>query len=285
MATSVYDAGGIVNKVLYPVALTQDIQMLARDKVRIFVGDNKSNPVIDTFTTAYGQLSILGDASGPDKLYIPKGKISAAGDPDRMPNAPASVLPTAAAAAAGSTSLFLAADAGEYSYAVHAVNEYGISAGTQAAAPIAVAAGQAVTLTITPDATKPGTGFIITRSAKDDDTVLMEMVRVGKDAQNAATVYIDLNEDLPGTAEMLFITEQKIQTVAEFRQLLPITSIPLPLMPNLVQPFVLALFGAPVLKVPEWCGLGKNIGYRGGGVVIEHCWSTLPPLDIFARFG
>jgi hypothetical protein len=146
---------------------------------------------------------------------------------------------------------------------VHAVNEYGISKATNAGAAVSVAAGQAVTLTITPDSVKPGTGFIITRSGKDG-SVLMEMIRIGQDTENAATTYDDLNGDLPGTAEMLFMTEQKIQMVAEFRQLLPITSIPLPLMPSLVQPFVIALFGAPLLKVPEWCGLVKNIQYPGG---------------------
>jgi hypothetical protein len=84
------------------------------------------------------------------------------------------------------------------------------------------------------DKVNPGTGFIITRSAKDG-SVLMEMIRIGRDTQHPDTTYVDANDDLPGTTEMLFITEQKIQVVAEFMQLMPITSIPLPLLPSLVQ--------------------------------------------------
>jgi hypothetical protein len=122
-----------------------------------------------------------------------------------------------------------------------------------------VAAGDVVTLTITPDKVNPGTGFIITRSAKDG-SVLMEMTRIGRDTQHPDTTYVDANDDLPGTAEMLFITEQKIQVVSEFMQLMPITSIPLPLLPSLVQPFVMALF----VKAPHWCGIVKNIQYTGG---------------------
>jgi hypothetical protein len=64
---------------------------------------------------------------------------------------------------------------------------------------------------------------------------------------------------------MLFITEKKLQTVAEFFQLLPLRKYRMPPPSNrLVTPFIMALWGTPVLKVPEWCGVVKNIQYAGG---------------------
>jgi hypothetical protein len=158
----------------------------------------------------------------------------------------------------------LASDAGNYTYKVHAVNEYGISEGVSPVAAVAVTAGDAVTLTITPNAVKPGTGFIICRSAKGGSTI-MEMVRVGLDTQNPTTVVVDKNEDLPGTADMIFITEKKLQPVVEFLQFLPLRKYNRPAPSNrLVTPFILALWGAPIIKVPEWCGVVKNIQYTGG---------------------
>ena len=55
-----------------------------------------------------------------------KGEVVAEGDATRRPAAPASVT----ASASGSGSSFTANDAGDYMYTVHAVNQYGISAGT-----------------------------------------------------------------------------------------------------------------------------------------------------------
>jgi hypothetical protein len=41
-------------------------------------------------------------------------------------------------------------DAGNYTYMVYAINEYGISDGKSPTAAVAVAAGEGVTMTITP---------------------------------------------------------------------------------------------------------------------------------------
>jgi hypothetical protein len=92
----------------------------------------------------------------------------------------------------------------------------------------------------------------------------MEMVRAGRDLVNPTTVYVDLNNDLPGTAELLFITEKKLQTNAEFYQLLPLRHYRMNPVKRLVSPFILALWGVLDLKNPEWCGLSKNIAYKGG---------------------
>jgi hypothetical protein len=92
----------------------------------------------------------------------------------------------------------------------------------------------------------------------------MEMVRIGRDEQNTTTVYSDLNDNLPGTAEMLFITEKKMQTVVEFLQFLPLRLYRMYPTYSLVTPFIMALWGSPSMKAPHWCGVVKNIAYRGG---------------------
>jgi hypothetical protein len=92
----------------------------------------------------------------------------------------------------------------------------------------------------------------------------MEMVRIGVDEQNTNTVYVDINEDLPGTTEMLFITEKKMQTVVEFLQFLPLRLYRMYPTDRLITPFIMALWGTPALKAPHWCGIVKNVAYRGG---------------------
>jgi hypothetical protein len=257
MATMIADRGGAANKVFYPLILGDDIQALCRDRLRFGVEDSRMTSVWKTYPTLYAPLAIAGDDAGPDKLFRPKGKITPGGIAG-LPNIPQSFT---ASAAANPNSKFLAADAGNYTYTVHAVNEYGVSEGKALSAAVAVASGAGVTLTITPAATNPGTGLIICRSAKDGAEV-MEMARIGID--NTTTTYVDLNEDLPGTAEMLFITEKKLQTVMEFFQFLPLRLYPTPAPGRIVTAFIMALWGAPALKVPEWCGVVKNIQYQGG---------------------
>ena len=264
MAEHIADQGGAANKVFYPLILGDDIQALCRDRLRFGTEDERMAAVFKTYPTLYGSLSIAQDA-GPDKMFKPKGVIKPGGiigKAGSIPNKPATVTAVAAADASGE-SKFVAADAGNLTYMVHSINEYGISEGTGPAAAVAVAAGNKVTITITPTATNPGTGFIICRSVKGGATV-MEMVRIGRDEKNETTVYIDLNDDLPGTAEMLFITEKKMQTVVELLQFLPLRLYRMYPTDKLVTPFIMALWGSPSLKAPHWCGVVKNIAYRGG---------------------
>jgi hypothetical protein len=254
----IYEAGGDANKLFFPPILGMDIQELARDRIRFGVNDRNMTPVFDSYPTPYGTVQ-FGEDEGADKFYRVKGIISPNGSAQMRPNAPS--VTAAAASAAGSR--FLAADAGNYRYTLHAVNQYGISVGTPLSAAIAVAAGNGVTLTITPDADKPGTGFIICRS-KAGGTEVMELTRIGRDTQNPTTVFVDLNEELPGTASMLFLTEKKLQTVVEFYQLMGLRMRPLWENNRAEKPFFIQLFGVIDVKVPEWCGLVKNIAYKGG---------------------
>jgi len=257
VAEMIANKGGEANKVFFPLILGEDIQALCRDRLRFGTKDNQMTTVWDEYPTIFGTLKIGGDTAGVDKMFKPKGLVKPSGK--TPPNIPSALT---AVAASGAGSLFLAGDAGNYTYTVHAVNEYGISEGKTIAAVVAVAAGDKVTITITPATTNPGTGFIICRSAKGG-SIVMEMVRIGR-SDAATTVFVDLNEDLPGTAEMLFLTEKKMQVVAEFLQFLPLRLYRMAVTNRLVVPFIMALWGTPNLKAPHWSGYVKNIDYRGG---------------------
>jgi hypothetical protein len=258
MTRMIYDQGGEANKIFFPTILSEDIQELCRDRIRFGTNDKNMTPVFDSYPTPLGTLSFGADA-GPDKLFKPKGIITARGDPNKRPNTPTTVTVTATS---GAGSQFVDADEGNYIYDIFAMDKTGISAAKTASA-VEVETGDVVTITITPDSAKPGTGFIIARTAPNG-SVTMEMVRIPRDRKNTTTVYLDKNDDLPGTTDMIFITEKKIQTVAEFAQLLPLRMYRMNPVNRLVTPFILALWGYIDLKNPEWCGIAKNIAYKGG---------------------
>jgi hypothetical protein len=255
----IFERGGEANKMFFPVALAMQMQDLVRDRILFSVADKKMSTVVDQFPTPLGTV-YFGDSAGADKFFRVKSAVVPTGNPLKRPGVPAVTLGTRAATAG---SQFLAADAGTYTYRVHALNAYGISEGADAAAAVAVAAGQGVPITITPDTANPGTGFIICRSTKDG-TEVMEMIRIPKDPVNTTTVYTDINAELPGTAAMIFITENKIQPIVEFGQLLPLQVYNLFPASRAETPFIVQLYGTLMVKAPEWCGMIKNIGYSGG---------------------
>lgn len=257
---NIFEKGGFVDKTLFPAVLAKDIKELFADRIRFDVADRfGALQQLPAYPTATGStIKFVGEGAGADKFYHVKGKVAAEGNATFRPAAPTSVT---ASAATQTGSKFLAADAGDYKYTVHAINAAGISAGTAVAAAVTVAAGEGVTLTITPGSGVKATGYIICRSKKDGDEV-MEMVRVA-DSGEATTTFKDINEELPGTASMLFLTENKIQSIYNFGQLMPVSTIPLGKRAA-IDEFLVATYGALELYAPKYCGLVKGISYKGG---------------------
>ncbi|MGP1445422.1 hypothetical protein [Treponema sp.] len=260
IAQMVFEKGGSLETALFPPVLAKDIKGLFKDRIRFTVMDSQASmQALPSYPTAIGStIKFTGEGAGADKFYHVKGIVRAAGDPLKRPAAPATVT----GAASGTGSLFETGDAGDYRYTVHAVNSYGISAGTAVSAAVVVGAGNKVTLTITPGAGVQATGFIICRSKKDG-TEVMEMDSVANSGA-ATTIYVDENKELPGTASMLFLTEKRIQPVYTFAQLLPVCTYPLAPINTAETPFLVMLFGALELRAPKFCGLVKNIAYTGG---------------------
>ena len=262
IAAMVRGKGGFLDKALFPTVLAKDIKEIFADKQRYLMNNpipNLSFKTIPDYGTAIGaNIALSGEEAGDDMFFEVKGEVVAEGDATRRPAAPASVT----ASASGSGSSFTANDAGDYMYTVHAVNQYGISAGTSIAAAVTVAAGNKVALTITPGSGVAATGFIICRSKKDD-TKVMEMDKVANSG-NATTVYEDTNDELPGTASMIFLPKKRFQPVYTFGQLLPACTFPLAPTNTAETPFLVMLYGGLEVRAPKHCGLVKNISYNGG---------------------
>lgn len=257
------DNNGELTKALFPPVLASDIKGLFTDRLRMLMNDSVlSFKGLPAYGTAIGHdIRFSGKDAGADKYFHVKGKVVAAGDPTKRPEAPKTFT---AAPGSKDGSEFVTADAGTYMYTVHAVNAFGISAAKAIDAPASVTAGQGVTLTITPaDNGAAATGYIICRSKKDG-TETMEMVQIGAKT-GAPTEYVDLNKDLPGTASMLFLSDGMYGSpTMQFDQLLPVQSIPMYPTNQAVTPFLVVLYGALQVNAPEHCALVKNIQYRGG---------------------
>lgn len=263
ISAMVRQQGGILEKAFFPIALSKDVKEMFADKMRYVINQplgNLSFKAIPDYGTSTGAtIALSGDGAGDDLFYEVKGTVVAEGNAAKRPAAPASVT---AAAAAGAASAFTASDAGDYNYAVHAVNAYGISAGTEVSGAVTVAGGNVVTLTITPGTGPRATGFIICRSKKDG-TEVMEMDKIPNRGE-ATTTFVDKNEELPGTASMLFLPKQRFQPVYAFGQLLPASTFPLYPTNRAETPFLVMMYGSLEVRAPKHCGLVKNIAYSGG---------------------
>jgi hypothetical protein len=263
VAQQVWERGGDLQKALFPSVLARDIKAMFADRIRYNVGTQNfsfSEALPPYFTAIGSNIKLTGDGAGPDKFYQVKGRIKAAGDPSKRPIMPTAV--TLAAQAGAAVSLFLAQDAGDYTYQVFSINARGISEGKSPAGAATVAAGGSVTLTITPDKSRPVTGFIICRSQKDGSEV-KEMIQIPC-SPDTTTVHVDINKNLPGTASMLFLTETKIRPVYELGQLLPISTYPLYPTDVAETPFLVIAFAALEVNTPEFCAIVDNIHYNGG---------------------
>lgn len=266
IATKVFEKGGDLTKALFPPAVAAQFRNLYNDKLRYMVGDNHLGlaQLPDIPTSIGSSIRIKGNDAGADKMFFIKGRVAAKGDAIKRPNAPASVTLTVNSSPT-KESKFRTSDAGDYTYVVHAINQYGISAGTAANAAATVAAGKSVSIEITPSSSgNTPIGYIITRSAKDG-SVVMEMVTIRANGTTAVT-YEDCNDDLPGTANIILLSEltQEAKQNLAFAQLMALSTFPLPITDGLTKPFAVALFGALEHRAPEFDALIKNVGVQGG---------------------
>ena len=160
--------------------------------------------------------------------------------------------PTAVTAvtATNAASQFGAAQAGNYFYYVAGVNSAGTSTGL-VSTQVAVAAGQAATLTIQPSAGRTETGYLICRTRLNGGNVVVGgadgisdfrvMCRIP--ATGAAVTYTDLNRDIPGTVKAYILNMTPSMTAISWRQLLPMIKFALYPTNAAVVPWAQLLFG------------------------------------------
>ncbi|SMF93913.1 hypothetical protein SAMN02949497_1209 [Methylomagnum ishizawai] len=169
----------------------------------------------------------------------------------------------AAACASDASSQFTAGRAGNYYYAVEAIDAQG-----QGYSPVvkttqtAISAGQKCTLTITASSAGTETGYRVFRSRQDaaNTTGDMRLVAVVPKA-GSTTTYVDLNRNIPGTFSAPIVDLERASDAIGWRQFQPMIKIPLPfgigLMP--VYSWFQFLFGYLRITNPKRHGYIKNI--------------------------
>jgi hypothetical protein len=208
-----------------------------------------------------GFFSQFGPIRFNPSTFIEFGALStntpAAGPAAKRPSTPTeSVAP---AAGAHASSEFVASDAGDYNYSVHAINRYGRSAALAMTGPVTVAAGDRVTMTVADGATA-GTAFEIYRSSKDGaaatNRYMFTQARSG-----ATTQLIDYNSYLPGTS-WAYLIQQNLEYFS-WKQLTPHFKIPLATIDTSIR-WVQGVYGTPTIYAPGKSLLIKNIGRAPG---------------------
>jgi hypothetical protein len=191
-----------------------------------------------------------GDVALRGNMFLRSGKnggvktAPSAATSARSPSAPT----VAAVAGANASSLFASGDAGAYQYCVTAINRFGESALAQESGGVTVAAGDGVTLTITDGGgSDTSTGYRIYRSrvggAIGTEQHVIDVPRTG-----AATVWVDINQYLPGTSRA-YLLQMNLQALS-FRQLAPMMKIPLATLAASIR-WMQLIYGTPIVYAPR----------------------------------
>lgn len=163
--------------------------------------------------------------------------------------------PTLAVAAEAPTvagSKWTAGRAGEYRYAVAAINANGVIGENSTLANATVAADGSVTVTITKAAGTNPTGYAIYRSRKDDIAATIEDLRLlttVADSGTATTVYTDLSTEIPGSSDIFAINGDP--RAIDFLQYQAPTTFPLAAYDRPVITWAVLLYGALRLSLPH----------------------------------
>ena len=164
-----------------------------------------------------------------------------------------------APASAGTGSKFVADDDGWYGYRVVAVNNEGFSAPVNTSA-VEVSAGETVTFNITDQGDAVFYKIYRTEKASTELAVDFATARLIDEVRNvsgAVTPVSDANAVIPNTSKIVFV--QHDPSVLEFVRLLDFFRRPLAEV-NTSKPFLLMLFGSPIVKVPNKMFVLQNAG-------------------------
>jgi hypothetical protein len=183
-------------------------------------------------------------------------------DPNGSAVAPTAVASTIVALGAGEVSKFSGATL-DYNYsAVIVTPESGYSAPVALGAAQSVAPGEKVQITVThPAAAASTNAYIRLYRSTGGGTTVRKIKEVPLNYGNATTVISDLNEDLPGTSKIVFLEHSP--DIFEFARLLDFFRRPLAEVAT-SKPFLLMLFGSPIVKVPSKCWVIKNAAVATG---------------------
>lgn len=203
-----------------------------------------------------GFSSPAGRVSFESNVFIRDGgapNATARGDAAKRPATPVVGAPSAAANAA---SQFVASDAGDYDYSVVAVNRFGRSVAVDAGAAVTVAAGESVTISVTPGSGPEPEYYALYRTAVDGTDKRL-IARIPNTNGASAQSLVDSNESLPFTTTA-FLLQQNTESLS-FKQLAPMVKIPLATISSSIR-WMQLIYGVPVLYAPAKNVIFKNVG-------------------------
>ena len=241
---------GQASNLISSTMVMQDVQALLRDRIRFEAGKTEGSSIFSKYPTPFGSPELKED------VFITEGGAPRASS--LTASRPSTPTLGTAGTTTGQSSQFATADLGTYYYKVEAINKYGASvASAEISQAVSVAAAD-IHFTIT-DGSTAGTAYKIYRSAKDagssaDVRYMTTIPRTG-----AATVFTDLNADLPGTSSSFVLTMDPMYNAIEWLQFLPLMKFELYPTNAAVYPFLMLLFGTLALKKPTQHIRIKNI--------------------------
>lgn len=218
---------------------------------------------VKSFESQFGNIALNWDVF----LNPPPTKTSTSvSTSDNAPAAPS--VPTAAAVASDPNSKWATTDAGDYFYAVTAINRYGESSLSITTAATAIVTGGAIDLAFTAGGgTNAATGYRIYRSnegaasaavATFSPLFVISISQLAAGYDGAAGAHVrDLNRYMPNCYQAMLV--QRNDEVIEFKQLAPLMKMDLAIVSPAYR-FMVLLYGTPFLYAPMKITRFINIG-------------------------
>lgn len=263
-----YGSWGTLTDALLSTGVQGDLNM-SIDPAYRWSPDGQNNPLVgshvDAIRLSGGRLSVKEDTFLMDADFPMNKPFELAYASVAASNS--AILPTSIAVNAAATdtaSMFSVARAGNYYYAVAAIDGEGkgysaIVKSTQTA----VAAGKKAVLTITASGAGTETGYAVYRgrlngSNATDDFRLMTII---PKTSGGTTVYTDLNRDIPGTVSVPCLNMNPSDDAIGWRQFHPMSKIDLPFGVGgvMVRSWFQFMYGYLRITKPKHHGYIKNI--------------------------
>lgn len=172
---------------------------------------------------------------------------------------PAGVTVAVAADGTGA-SQWTAPQAGLFYYAVAGITSAGQSQAV-VTSQVGISAGQMATLNITASTSRTETGYVIFRGRKNGSNALTDLRQVCRIpvTPGGTTVYVDRNQNIPGTTSAFILNNKKSDHAITWRQLLPMIKFPLYPVATAVVPWAQLMFGYLRISKRRQHGVIRNI--------------------------
>lgn len=209
------------------------------------VANGRAGFVLQSFVASAGEFALVSDV-----FLRPKRGNAPVAD---GPAAPAALTVTDDGADANS--LFVAADAADYSYRAAAITEAGEGALSAISTGVAIAAGHKAKIVI--PAVASAIAYAVYRAPKDTELNHEFIGYVAPASVGASATMYDLNHKLPGLAQAYLLSNEA--EVVRFKQLAPLMKMDLAIVATAYR-WMQLLYGTPIVYAPRKNAIFANIG-------------------------